>query len=244
MMTVIAASDSGATIIDHLGQYVEPSLHSLCNAWKPSASVEQCKPVAERLRRNGTWIVPTARGHITDKESHTKLILQYLSERGFTVDSLRAGGWLRDYGRSKRGSTPGSSAFSDSLGAMHIMQRVGLPILAGTDRQAPPLGLGEIHVELAIFVAEGLTPLTALQSATLNPAKMLRATDSLGTVAPGKLADLVLLDADLLADITSTTTICAVVANGVTSTAPRSIGYWLKPEPKARNRGPGSLRWS
>ena len=59
-----------------------------------------------------------------------------------------------------------------------------------------------------------LTPLAALQSATLNPAKMWRATDSLGTVAPGKLADLVLLDANPLADITNTTTIHAVVANG------------------------------
>jgi imidazolonepropionase-like amidohydrolase len=71
-----------------------------------------------------------------------------------------------------------------------------------------------LHVELATYVAEGLTPLEALQAATLNPAKFLRATDSLGTVAPGKLADLVLLDANPLADITNTTTIRAVVADG------------------------------
>ena len=97
-----------------------------------------------------------------------------------------------------------------------------MPILAGTDvpGQLPPYGdLKQVsgfalHAELAMDVAEGLTPLTALQSATLNPAKFLRATDSLGTVAPGKLADLVLLDADPLADITNTTTIRAVVANG------------------------------
>ena len=71
-----------------------------------------------------------------------------------------------------------------------------------------------LHTELAMYVAEGLTPLEALQTATLNPAKLLHATDSLGTVATGKLADLVLLDADPLADITNTTTIRAVVANG------------------------------
>lgn len=63
-------------------------------------------------------------------------------------------------------------------------------------------------------VAEGLTPLTALQSATINPAKILHATDSLGTVASGKLADLVLLNANPLEDITNTTTIQAVMANG------------------------------
>ena len=71
-----------------------------------------------------------------------------------------------------------------------------------------------LHDELRLLVAAGLTPLEALQAATLNPAKMLYTTDSLGTVAPGKLADLVLLDADPLADITNTTTIRAVVANG------------------------------
>ena len=70
------------------------------------------------------------------------------------------------------------------------------------------------YIELELYVAEGLTPLEALQTATLNPAKLLHATGSLGTVAPGKLADLVLLDADPLADITNTTTIRAVVANG------------------------------
>jgi hypothetical protein len=100
-------------------------------------------------------------------------------------------------------------------------RQAGLPILAGTDaddfrheqvRVLPP-GFS-LHDELAVYVIEGLTPLTALQAATLNPAKLLHATDSLGTVAPGKLADLVLLDADPLADITNMALIRAVVANG------------------------------
>jgi imidazolonepropionase-like amidohydrolase len=47
----------------------------------------------------------------------------------------------------------------------------------------------------------GLPPLEVLRAATLHPAQCLGATDSLGTMAPGKLADLVLLDADPLADI-------------------------------------------
>ena len=55
-----------------------------------------------------------------------------------------------------------------------------------------------------LLVEGGLTPLEALRSATLRSAEFLRATDSLGTVAPGKLADLVLLDADPLTDIRHT----------------------------------------
>jgi hypothetical protein len=99
---------------------------------------------------------------------------------------------------------------TDGVGVMQIAQQVGMPLLAGTDT---PWGFA-LHVELAIYAAEGLTPLAALQSATLNPAKLLHGTDSLGTVAQGKLADLVLLDANPLADITNTTQISAVVANG------------------------------
>lgn len=60
----------------------------------------------------------------------------------------------------------------------------------------------------------GLTALKALQTATLNPARVLGMTDSLGTVEAGKLADLVLLDADPLENIRNTQRIRAVVADG------------------------------
>ena len=59
-----------------------------------------------------------------------------------------------------------------------------------------------------------MTPFEALQTATVNPAKYLNLTDSLGTIEPGKLADLVLLDANPLADIGNTRRIAAVVFNG------------------------------
>jgi len=81
--------------------------------------------------------------------------------------------------------------------------------MAGTDQRS---GLS-LHNELAFYVDGGLTPLEALRTATLNPAKYLHATDSVGSIAPGKLADLVLLNADPLTDIHNTTKIQAVVAN-------------------------------
>jgi imidazolonepropionase-like amidohydrolase len=101
------------------------------------------------------------------------------------------------------------------------VERAHLPLLYGTDVELSPwlVSLGvlpgfQLHEDLATSVARGLSPLSALRGVTLNPARMLHATDSLGTVAPGKLADLVLLDADPLADITHTKQIRAVVANG------------------------------
>lgn len=65
-----------------------------------------------------------------------------------------------------------------------------------------------------MLVEAGLTPLEALRTATINPARVLGLADSLGSVEVGKLADLVLLDADPLADIRNTQRIRAVVADG------------------------------
>jgi imidazolonepropionase-like amidohydrolase len=71
-----------------------------------------------------------------------------------------------------------------------------------------------LHEELQRFVAAGFTPMEALQTATLNPAKFLGMEDRLGTVEKGKLADLVLLDANPLEDIRNTQKIEGVVVNG------------------------------
>lgn len=71
-----------------------------------------------------------------------------------------------------------------------------------------------LHDELRLLVEAGLTPLQVLQSATLNPARFLGRTDDLGTVEAGKLADLVLLDANPLEDIGNTRRIRAVVVDG------------------------------
>lgn len=96
------------------------------------------------------------------------------------------------------------------------MYRAGVPFMAGTDTAAgvhvfPGFSL---HEELALFVKAGLTPLQALQTATLNPARFLGRLDDMGTVATGKVADLVLLDANPLADIDNTRRIRGVVLAG------------------------------
>jgi len=95
------------------------------------------------------------------------------------------------------------------------MHRAGVPILAGTDVGNPFVYPGfSLHDELGLLVEAGLTPAAALRAATLDPARYLGVADSLGSVARGKRADLVLLDADPLADIANTRRIRAVVARG------------------------------
>src|SRR5580700_502008 len=102
------------------------------------------------------------------------------------------------------------------LEVVRLLHKAGVPFLAGTD--TPP-GVYvfpgySLHEELQRFVAAGFTPLEALQTATLNPARFLGVEDKLGTIEQEKLADLVLLDANPLDDIRNTQKIAAVVVNG------------------------------
>ena len=91
----------------------------------------------------------------------------------------------------------------------------GVPFLTGTDTGNDNIYPGfSLHDELALLVEAGLTLLEALQEATINPASYLGKTDSLGTVEAGKIADLVILSANPLEDISNTQRIHAVIVNG------------------------------
>ena len=96
-----------------------------------------------------------------------------------------------------------------------ILHHAGVPFMAGTDSPMPGVYPGySLHEELQLLVAAGLTPLEALRSATLEPARFLHIEGASGTVAVGKRADLVLLDADPTRDIRNTQRIRAVVLAG------------------------------
>jgi len=96
------------------------------------------------------------------------------------------------------------------------LHQAGVPFLAGTDTAA---GVGvlpgfSLHHELERFVAAGFTPLQALQTATLNPARFLKRPGEFGSVEKGKRADLLLLDANPLDEIRNTRKIAAVISRG------------------------------
>lgn len=96
-----------------------------------------------------------------------------------------------------------------------LLNEAGVSLLAGTDVGIPALIPGiSLHEELELLAEAGLTPLQVLRTATINPARVLGLADSLGSVEVGKLADLVLLEANPLADIRNTQRIRAVVADG------------------------------
>ena len=93
--------------------------------------------------------------------------------------------------------------------------QAGVPLLAGTDSLNPKDNYGEsLHAELQYFVRAGISPIEVLQIATQRSASAVGAGDLLGSLEPGKIADVVLLDANPLDDIANTLTTWRVVAGG------------------------------
>jgi len=94
-----------------------------------------------------------------------------------------------------------------------MMQKAGVGLLTGTDLPADAKN-GTVHDELAALVNAGLSPVEALRAASRNPAEFLGKLDKVGTIEPGKWADVVLLDANPLDDIRNTARISTVILQG------------------------------
>jgi imidazolonepropionase-like amidohydrolase len=177
---------------------------------------ERARVLYAALSRAETWVVPTLVVHqagwrLDDARFTRDERLRYLPAyvRAAFTDVSRAEAARRTTAVAER------ERFRLELRVVGDMHRAGVRLLAGTDAPNPFLTPGLYLVdELAYLVEAGLTPLEALRAATLEPARYLGATDSLGTVAAGKLADLVVLDADPLTDIRNTARVHAVVMNG------------------------------
>jgi len=165
----------------------------------------------ERFRRNDTWQVPTL--VVFYQESQ----IADTSRRGNDSLLVYIPKMLRDYWRSLPVDIATKMV---ALGAVHAdlvgrLNQAGVQMLAGSDCPNPFVYPGfSLHDELGLFVHSGLTPAEALRTATINPARFLGMTDSLGAVASGKVADLVLLDANPLTDIANTKRIRAVIQGG------------------------------
>jgi hypothetical protein len=107
-----------------------------------------------------------------------------------------------DNGRTADGQYPQQQAFNEALQQLRQAHQLGVKIIAGTDAPDSFIFTGSgLHDELALYVQAGLTPLHALQTATLNAASYSGSAEHSGQVAVGFDADLVLLSANPLLDI-------------------------------------------
>lgn len=107
------------------------------------------------------------------------------------------------------------SVMPEMLQRTSALQKAGVSLLAGTDVGVPLVYPGSsLHEELALLVRSGLSPLQALQTATINPARFFKKEHEIGSIQKGKRADLVLLNANPLEDISNTKDINLVFFKG------------------------------
>jgi imidazolonepropionase-like amidohydrolase len=180
-------------------------------------SSELCTELAHLFRARGTWQCPTL---VSQRNAtYDPSFLASDSRLKYIPDTWRSQ-WLPENDIFAKGYTSADRQafvrlYDRWVELAGLLQRSGVDFLAGTDLGVSFIYPGfSLHDELALLVQVGLTPGEALKTATYNPAKFLVMLDRLGTVEKGKLADLVLLDANPLEDIHNTQTIRAVVLNG------------------------------
>ena len=221
------ASDSGQRSIEHLLAIPAPCTPAESIALQPRFAVqgalgrcssEDLAALYARFVRNDTWVTPTfaaqyevaawpQRALPGDSLAHylPDTLRRYVAAIFPMPDSIPPGAY-----------PVGLAMFAKRLAQVATMHRAGVRVLTGTDaplRNSPP-GFG-LHEEFVLLARGGLTPFEIIRAATLEPARFFGMLDSSGTIAPGKLADLVLLDANPLSDIRNTRRIAAVVVNGV-----------------------------
>ncbi len=182
-------------------------------------SPQKAKALLEAFVKTGTWQVPTFPimvhlGFVTPRTDLSRdLRMQYVPQnvRKIWVQGLHA--QLDNY--SEPDFTLREEIVNRSLQIVGKMQAAGVRIMTGTDIAAPNVFPGSsLHDDLSFLVKADLTPMQALQAATRNPAEFLGKLQTQGTIEQGKFADLLLLDADPLADIGNTMKIRALVIRG------------------------------
>lgn len=186
--------------------------------------VDECDPMlcAEVLRvfaRNGTYITPT---HVTRRMDAFADDSAYRHDRRMKYIPLaQQRRWLADADRmvASDSSRAGRKSFMDfyrkGLELTNAAYRAGVPVMLGTDAGDSFVFPGaSVHDELGELVRAGLSPAEALRAATLTGAAYLGRTADFGTVQSGRMADLLLLDANPLDDISNSRRIHAVILNG------------------------------
>ena len=202
---------------------VDAVVHAVIDRPLPDATV------AARMAANGLALVPTLT--LNDGAVEYATAPGYMDDPFFRatvgdaeIAALRgpfAGIWRQGWDVNAGGEGGDRLAAmqqhrADVLASVGTIHAAGVPVVLGTDTGNPYVYPGySVHRELELLVQAGLTPMQAIEAGTRRAAEMLRKQDEFGTIAPGRRADLLLLDADPLLDIRNTRRIDTVVAAGV-----------------------------
>jgi adenine deaminase len=184
-----------------------PGKYEESSRWWAKRDQTACAALYRRMAERQTWATPVLSHEIKGGEWTTPEDLAVLPDdlRKACITSrasMDTDPMLRD------------AAAREVLGLVREMHEAGVPLLAGSDVPNECLWHGRsLHKELRLLARAGLSNWEALKTATLNPARFLGRADE-GVVRPGAKANLLLLDADPLVDISNTLRISGVMLKG------------------------------
>jgi len=202
--------DAGMTTIEHLSE--DGRVWKACSGGT-GYRADACRSFFEMLARRRVWQTPTL---VANSElavigtSASRISSDHLAYANKSFRDMHAGN------QSFFVTKPEIVRILNDLAevaktATRDMAAAGVGILAGCDALIAGFC---VHDEIATMVSAGMSPLSALQAATLNPARYLGMEQTLGSIAVGKRADLVLLDANPLTDVANVRRTRAVVLGG------------------------------
>ena len=168
-------------------------------SWSPTIATwfRPLSPSAERFKERELSILDNPRAAYLPAVMREQTLRQYDRYAKFPADRLKR-------------TREGYSKIADFIA--RFVQAGGI-IRAGSDPNNGLPGLG-VHEEMVMFVEAGLTPMQAIQAATINVAKAFRKDKDFGTVEPGKVADLIAVEGDPLKDMWVVQNVKVVVLNG------------------------------
>ncbi len=196
-LTLLAAVDSGMDHVAHLPLRGDPGSDVLTQT-------------IEHLRAKGTVLDPTASwgeigGHSTAEPLQSfQPVTQHLPP---PFVQFRVAGW----GSAAVDTATAHARLARTLAIIRAAHDAGIPIVAGTDEGVPGFS---VYREMELYVKAGFTPMEAIRSATIVSATAMRADGDLGTIERGKRADLLVLDANPLDDISNIRAVRLVMKDG------------------------------
>lgn len=205
---MVAADPSAADSMEIL---MDPALERLLESYDAST----CRKLFAIFAELGVWQVPTLvqlRGFVLPEQARRVTANRSAETTPTLLAEWRAA--AEDGDRARLAA--GASVYRRQLATLRPMQDAGVRLMVGTDASSEPwvFAGSSVHDEMALFVEAGLSPLEALQAATLRPLQYAGRARTGRALAAGEVADLVLLDADPRVDIDSTRRIRAVVMRG------------------------------
>lgn len=216
-----AAIDAGYNSIEHIVSLFEGPVRKKVAQGKTQEAAmaeftdEEARKLARLMVKRDAWFDPTlimywSIAHQADFKDQPDPRDRYISKSG------------KEFWKNfpDKASTPEArkqmdEGFARALQITGILHSENVRFLVGTDLAGRNIFPGfSVHDELALLVKAGLTPMETIVAATRHPAELLGRSHELGTIEPGKVADLVLLDQNPLEEIGNTKRIDSVIANG------------------------------